>query len=96
MTITIVAIKPVTLSPSYIQPPQVADYAQVSSATVILGQSASGSVVLGHMSDDEVPVFVADTGSTTVAMTDEQYSKWGTDDEYAVACFILNMGLEPA
>ena len=95
MTITIVAIKPVTLSPSYVQPPQVADYAQVSSATVILGQSASGGVVLGNMSSDEVPVFQPLTGSTTVAMTDEQYAKWGEDDEYAVACFILNMGLEP-
>jgi len=95
MTITTVAIKPVTLSPSYVQPPQVADYAQVSSATVILGQSASGGVVLGNMSSDEVPVFQPLTGSTTVAMTDAQYAKWGIDDEYAVACFILNMGLEP-
>jgi len=92
MTITTVAIKPVTLSPSYVQPPQVADYAQVSSATVILGQSASGSVVLGTLIEK---VFTPMTGSTTVAMTDEQYAKWGEDDEYAVACFILNMGLEP-
>ena len=92
MTITIVAIKPVTLSPSYVQPPQVADYAQVSSATVILGQSASGSVVLGTLIEK---VFTPMTGSTTVAMTNEQYAKWGEDDEYAVACFILNMGLEP-
>jgi len=92
MTITIVAIEPVILSPSYVQPPQVADYAQVSSATVILGQSASGSVVLGKLIEK---VFTPMTGSTTVAMTDEQYAKWGEDDEYAVACFILNMGLEP-
>ena len=93
---SIIKIKPVTLSPSYIQPPQVADYAQVSSATITFGKSASAGVVLGHMSADEVPVFVPDTGSTTVAMTDEQYAKWGENDEYAVACFILNMGLEPA
>ena len=92
MTITTVAIKPVTLSPSYVQPPQVADYAQVSSATVILGQSASGGVVLGTLIEK---VFTPMTGSTTVAMTDAQYAKWGEDDEYAVACFILNMGLEP-
>lgn len=91
---SIIKIKPVTLSPSYIQPPQVADYAQVSSATITFGKSASAGVVLGHMSADEVPVFVPDTGSTTVVMTDEQYTQWGTDDQYAIGCFLTNMGLE--
>lgn len=93
MTITTVKIQPVTLTPSYIQPPQVADYAQVSNATIVFGKTASGSVVLGHMSEDEEPAFVPDTGSTTIAMTDEQYAKWGEDDEYAIDCFLTNMGL---
>jgi hypothetical protein len=92
---SIVKIKPVTVSPSY-EVPVIAEYAKVSTATVVFGKNASGNVVLGNMSNDKTPVFEALYGNTIVPMTDAQYAAWGTNDEYAIDCFLLNMGLERA
>lgn len=84
-------IQQVTLSPSYQAPPVTADYAEVSFIGVPIGKdSASGTVNLGIMVDDE---FVVCGGGMTVAMTGEQYKAWGTNDTYAVDCLIDNAGL---
>lgn len=34
--------------------------------------------------------------SEWVAMTPEQYAQWGTDDQYAINCFLTNLGLTRA
>ncbi len=68
-----------------------ANRAVVDFANVIPGVGASAAVRLG--TEDEDGNFVpAHSGSYTVAMTPEQYALWGTDDAYAVECFLTNLG----
>jgi len=83
-----IAIKQVTLSnfPAVVT----ASRAHVSQISVVPSVGASGSVVLGNEVDGN---FVAATGTYTAAMTAEQYAAWGTDDDYAVNCFLANLGL---
>ena len=38
----------------------------------------------------------ANLTSAWVAMTPEQYAAWGTDDQYAIGCFLANLGLTRA
>ena len=83
-----IAIKQVTLRgfPTAVT----ADRCEVRSITVFPGTGASGDVVLGNDVDGQ---FVPADGPVTVAMTAEQYAKWGADDDYAINCLLANLGL---
>lgn len=91
-----IKINPVTLSPSHISPAIIADHAQVSGAFINFAAGiASAQVALGTLDDAGAFKNLQD-GAATVAMTPEQYAQWGTDDNYAVDCFIANLGLVKA
>lgn len=90
---TTISIKPVTVSPSNVTPPLVANAAQVSNVVLQLGESASAYVCLGVSGEEESFTLLT---RSTVPMTDTQYAKWGADDDYAVNCFLLNANLERA
>lgn len=51
---------------------------------------ASATVFIGVEQGED---FVQKAGYT-VSMTEEQYAEWGTDDEYAIDCFLTNLGIE--
>jgi len=90
---TTVAIKPVTVSPSNVTPPVIANAVQITNVDLQLGKSASAYVCLGVLGESESFTLLT---RSTVAMTDAQYAKWGADDDYAVNCFLLNANLERA
>lgn len=73
-----------------------ADRAVVPSFTINkenIESPASATVNVG--SEDKDGNFIQ-KGGWTVAMTAEQYADWGTDDTYAIDCFLTNLGLERA
>ena len=59
------------------------------------GTSASTNITLGNVVDEKFQS-CADTRQFSVAMTPEQYAKWGEDDAYAQNVFLENAGLEQA
>ena len=88
----------ITIKPVQIQTfPAVvtADRCEVMQISVLPGQGASGSVVLGtsDLGPDDTEIFRPLQGAITVAMTAAQYAAWGTDDDYAVNCLLGNLGL---
>jgi hypothetical protein len=88
----LIKIKPVTLSPSFVKPAVVADYANVGGASIQFDPpGASGSVQLGTV--DAEGNFLMLDGGATVAMTQEQFDAWGTDNDIAARQFVENYGL---
>lgn len=90
-------INPVPATPGGVAQAVMADYAQVRSAEInFANNTASAYVALGTLNDAGEFVNLQGGSYATVSMTPEQYVKWGTDDDYAVDCFIANLGLEKA
>lgn len=69
--------------------PSTATHIEFLPAEVQFGVSARSQYIL----QDEAG---ANLTSAFVAMTDEQYANWGTDDAYAIDCFLTNLGLTRA
>lgn len=68
--------------------PNTATQIEFLPAEITLGVSARSQYIL----QDADGVNLA---SAWVAMTPEQYANWGSNDDYAVACLLQNLGLTP-
>lgn len=75
-----------------IQPTQVfgnktATQIEFMPASLTFGESASSNYAL--MDVDGLNLVCS-----SVSLTAEQYAAWGTDDTYAIDCFLSNLGLQ--